>query len=235
MAHLNKHGSNHPLEYRDIEEINLSFSNKSNSPQSINRGSADIENNYVNIPTKTGIDQQSLPFKPKVPKRIAPRILPRIPDKYLNSENKNSIAPKEELTTAELNFYIPIDNVGWFYKKDQEINALKAQNSCPTNLDELNSIPTNETNLNSNNSNSNPNVSSNKKWIMFNKLDSFNLEVEYRSMQTQADASEPKLVQVLDDLYEVNLTTRKCYAIYWKGKSSDSWIDYDFDIEINFY
>ena len=204
MAHLNKHGSNHPLEYRDIEEINLSFSNKSNSPQSINRVSADIENNYVNIPTKTGIDQQSLPFKPKVPKRIAPRILPRIPDKYLNSENKNSIAPKEELTTAELNFYIPIDNVGWFYKKDQEINALKAQNSCP-------------------------------KWIMFNKLDSFNLEVEYRSMQTQADASEPKLVQVLDDLYEVNLTTRKCYAIYWKGKSSDSWIDYDFDIEINFY
>jgi hypothetical protein len=28
--------------------------------------------------------------------------------------------------------------------------------------------------------------------------------------------SEPKLVQVLDNLYEVNLTTKKLYPIYWK-------------------
>ena len=62
---------------------------------------------------------------------------------------------------------------------------------------------------------------SSKKWIEFNKLDSFNLETEYRETLGRKHlnySSESKTVQVLDDLYEVDLETKKCYSIYWKSK-----------------
>lgn len=57
---------------------------------------------------------------------------------------------------------------------------------------------------------------------MFSKWDSINLETEYRKMvwsrknrQSEHD-EEPVLVQVQNNLYEVNLQTRKCYPIYLK-------------------
>lgn len=75
-----------------------------------------------------------------------------------------------------------------------------------------------------------------KKWEMFKKWDSINLETEYRRMiiarkqnklqQTNrtgqseepvsASAATAAVVQVLDNMYEVNLDTRKCYPIYQK-------------------
>ena len=48
------------------------------------------------------------------------------------------------------------------------------------------------------------------KWTPFNKFDSFNLEKNYRNKCSN-------LIQVLDGLYEVNLETKQCNAIYWKG------------------
>lgn len=64
---------------------------------------------------------------------------------------------------------------------------------------------------------------------MFKKWDSINLESEYRKMimsrknristtaiTQRLRLDEPVLVQVLDNLYEVNLDTRKCYPIYQK-------------------
>ena len=56
---------------------------------------------------------------------------------------------------------------------------------------------------------------------MFNKRDSYNLELEYRDMFSKkllnAECT-PKNVQVLDSLYEVNLASRKCNSIYWKSR-----------------
>ena len=75
-----------------------------------------------------------------------------------------------------------------------------------------------------NSSNFVPNVSmddANDKWLFFNKLDSNTLEVEYRGFQSRKcfdKNAQPNLVQVLEGLYEVNLLTKKCQTIYWKGK-----------------
>jgi len=52
------------------------------------------------------------------------------------------------------------------------------------------------------------------KWTPFNKLDSFNLEKNYQNYQND---SLTNVIQVLDGLYEANLQTRKCKAIYWNG------------------
>lgn len=54
-----------------------------------------------------------------------------------------------------------------------------------------------------------------KKWICFNKLDSYNLETEYR--QSKSNRTKPNLIQVLEGLYEVNLVKHICYPIYWEG------------------
>ena len=55
---------------------------------------------------------------------------------------------------------------------------------------------------------------------MFSKWDSINLELEYRDVATRRSSNnsqtDPKLVQVLDNLFEVNMLTKKCYPIYWK-------------------
>ncbi len=65
---------------------------------------------------------------------------------------------------------------------------------------------------------------------MFNKWDSYNLETEYRRMRASQRVRESSsssgdnpsanddqiLVQVLDNLYEVNLITRRCAPIYLK-------------------
>ena len=54
-----------------------------------------------------------------------------------------------------------------------------------------------------------------RKWIFFSKLDSYNIELEYRNSRIQR--RKPNLVQVLDGLYEVNLRLRECFPIYWEG------------------
>lgn len=128
----------------------------------------------------------------------------------------------------EQSYYINIDHIGWYYKKDQISSDLKTQTSQSSNLDELNFM-TEEKNLASTSpqvnepgaTNSN-NTVSNKKWIQFNKHDTANLEQKHRQIFNEKKSTEPKLVQVLDDLYEVNLTTKKCYAIYWKGRRTFS-------------
>lgn len=122
--------------------------------------------------------------------KVPKRRLPKIPDK---SNAINILKAKKTI-----NFYIDIENVKWFYKLDQE----QTSSTVVTNTE-------NETD------------SSNKKWLYFNKLDSCNLEVEYRNIQAKKvnniPMQEPHLVQVLENLYEVNLKTKKSTAIYWKG------------------
>ena len=67
------------------------------------------------------------------------------------------------------------------------------------------------------------NTANNRKWQPFSKSDSYKLEAKYRSVVSNDSVNEHnRFVQVLDDIYEVNLTTRKCYAIYWKGKRTFS-------------
>lgn len=139
--------------------------------------------------------------------------------------------PRQDSSETEQNFFIQIDNVGWFYKKDQvnqdSSGAFKSQSSLPAHLDEYTSgdekIQNSQNsgqssgNLESTaNASKETNQVSNKKWNLFGKIDSTNLELKYRALLNEK-SGEPKLVQVLDNLYEVNLTTKKCYAIYWKG------------------
>jgi len=137
-------------------------------------------------------------IKPKVPPKR--RYLPKIPD-----NNNNRFIEKP------INFYIEIENVKWFYKPDQDqTTTSNSSGSNTTNSPNIIDDSINDSN------------STNKKWLYFNKLDSFNLEVEYRSLQTKrlfTNNIEPNLVQVLDGLYEVNLLTKKCNAIYWKAQS----------------
>jgi hypothetical protein len=139
-------------------------------------------------------------IKPKVPPKR--RYLPKIPD-----NNNNRFIEKP------INFYIEIENVKWFYKPDQDQTT--TSNSSGSNTTNSPNIIIIDDSINDSNS-------TNKKWLYFNKLDSFNLEVEYRSLQTKrlfTNNIEPNLVQVLDGLYEVNLLTKKCNAIYWKAQS----------------
>jgi hypothetical protein len=63
----------------------------------------------------------------------------------------------------------------------------------------------------SNKSAKNQNIINDFKWTPFSKSDLFNLEQNYRNN------SLTNKTQVLDCLYEVNLQTRKCKAIYWNG------------------
>ena len=74
---------------------------------------------------------------------------------------------------------------------------------------------------------------STRRWIPFSKYDSFRLEVAFRhrranptntnqatSATTTTTTSTSHLIQVLGDLYEVNLDTQKCYSIYWKSRTN---------------
>lgn len=138
--------------------------------------------------------------KPKITKRR----LPKIP--------AQSTTLKTNKLNQTINFYIEIENVKWFYRLDQETNMNTNLNTANPNIIVTSDDPTsNETTINA------------KKWTYFNKLDSYNLELEYRNIQSKKLYSkenvDSNLVQVLDGLYEVNLTTKKCYAIYWKAQS----------------
>jgi hypothetical protein len=164
------------------------------------------------------------------------RQAPKRPDQIQLAETS-----QEEKEKKCINFFIPIENVRWFYKGDKESGSSNNQANTSNTSDS-----TNDSNLKSENSSSNANLAalsavsndinnnanaslnvhhiSSKKWYMFNKWDSYNLESEYRDMITKkqmniSTADEPKLVQVLDNLYEVNLATKKCNPIYWKGRN----------------
>ena len=54
------------------------------------------------------------------------------------------------------------------------------------------------------------------KWLPFSKHDSTQLELEYREMIVNSKrGADLKLVQVLNNLYEVDLNKKRCSAIYW--------------------
>lgn len=86
-----------------------------------------------------------------------------------------------------MHFYIDIEDVKWFYKEELDPKNKKK----------------NGTNV--------------FKWSAFNETDSFNLELEYRNLQTKKN-HETHLVQVLDGLYESDLTKKESYPIYWESK-----------------
>lgn len=137
-------------------------------------------------------------------------------------------------------FFIDIHHVRWFYKgeKTDKDNSNSSTTSALNNPDEMTasissttsndssttttSNPTNTTTSLAGNSDVNVHKISSKKWLMFNKTDSYNLELEYRDMISKKllniVTDPPKTVQVLDSLYEVNITTKKCYSIYWKSR-----------------
>jgi hypothetical protein len=85
-----------------------------------------------------------------------------------------------------LEIIIDINEVKWSYKEEDEEDD---SNKSAKNLNIINDL----------------------KWTPFNKLDSFNLEQNYRNNPLT------NKIQVLDGLYEVNLETRQCKAIYWNG------------------
>jgi hypothetical protein len=152
---------------------------------------------------------------------------------------------------AECYFFIDIHHVRWFYKGEKSSNekndketvsnanvfanlsiAAATAAASATTADEMTTSTTSNDSVNNNTNNANNNLAGNsdvnvhrissKKWLMFNKRDSYNLELEYRDMISKkllnVTADPPKTVQVLDSLYEVNIMTKKCYSIYWKSR-----------------
>ena len=196
-------------------------------------------------------ESATVSFKPKPGKRIAPKRPDEISieiKKEVTTPTSASSTPSTIDSTPDIannnklnNFFIDIESVRWFYKGDKESsnstnnlipvqsssNLLNENNSnnenAPLPNDFNNNINGNNPTGSGNNTGGGLNVHhiSSKKWYMFNKWDSYNIEVEYRDMlskkQTNTGA-EPKLVQVLDGLYEVNLSVKKCFSIYWKSK-----------------
>lgn len=108
----------------------------------------------------------------------------------------------------------------WFYKKN---DLLKNRKSLPVNLkdseltDETDkpsicSQKSVQTDTNDLKEDSNVNY---KEWLPFSKFDSMQLEVAYQRMVRKRIINKT-LVQVKDGLYEVDLSSKVCYAIYWK-------------------
>ena len=156
-------------------------------------------------------------------------------DEQKNTSSTNSLTSNNG--GADCYFFIDIHHVRWFYKgekTDKENNNTNSNNNTSNvstlNTDEMtasfSSTTSNDSSTTTNNlaGNSDVNVHkiSSKKWLMFNKIDSYNLELEYRDMISKKlqniTVDPPKTVQVLDSLYEVNITTKKCYSIYWKSR-----------------
>ncbi|CAF0849369.1 unnamed protein product [Brachionus calyciflorus] len=211
----------HPLEINPFEEEEDSYEFKYTRTYSLNRSIDEVIEKKADNRKSEHFENLIIP-KRRPDKRIAPKIPPK------NDENKS------------INFYIDIDQVRWFYKGDKDSYNGTGLNTPNTNMSTT-SLPTvqsssnlltpdqssqnlteNDINNNSNNNNnscpSNINITS-KKWHMFSKIDSYNLEIEYRDMMSKKHLNihtESNLVQVLNDLYEVNLETKKCYPIYWK-------------------
>ena len=57
-----------------------------------------------------------------------------------------------------------------------------------------------------------------KYWLPFCGVDSLKLEVMHQMMPVLGEAT-PACVDVMGDLYEANLKTRTCTAIYWTGNT----------------
>ena len=163
---------------------------------------------------------------PKTPKRIAPKLPVEteiyvgnyIEPKKNNLSSTNSNDYQQASSNNQINnFFINFESVGWFFKKDPRVNSENSQSTSVA--DEVNE--NNNSSSTTNNTNNTASTTNNKKWVMFSKWDAYNLEAEYRDMMSKKQSNnsntEPKLVQVLDNLYEVNLATRKCYAIYWRN------------------
>ena len=57
-----------------------------------------------------------------------------------------------------------------------------------------------------------------KYWLPFCGVDSLKLQVMHQMMPVLGEAT-PACVDVMGDLYEANLKTRTCTAIYWTGNT----------------
>lgn len=206
--------TSHPLDLNDPEEDD-------------NYSSTSISASFKKTDTKINFTLEGLmrrrPEKPVAPKRPDP------PKQLLKLEEKH------------LNFYIEIDQVRWFYRGDKvsttgpNTPSAVSQTSLPnvqssSNLvtpeQSVHSINENDINNNNNNNSNMSSVNLNpKKWYKFSKIDSYNLEIEHRDMMSKKMHnlnSEVNLVPVLNNLYEVNLETKKCYPIYWKSPKTMS-------------
>lgn len=235
---LNQQVKSHPLDFSDLDEESKVFNiSSTTSPVVKFTVSATTRPTLINTePTSSNLlspkqrhstNLENVLIKPKVHKRMAPK---RPNDLVIEKLQKTPTIDENK----PVNFYIDVDQVSWFYRGDKEsgVNqptSAMSTTSLHTNLSSSNLTNEqpqqniNETNNNDINNNNNTcpgsiNLTS-KKWHMFSKVDSFNIELEYRDMISKKQinfVSEPKLVPVLEDLFEVNLNTKKCYSIYWK-------------------
>jgi hypothetical protein len=239
----------HPLNIVDDEDADICDSNglfRLNSSTTVHYRVKSPSNdatltNIPQVPTRLSTNsntsiESTMPdinAPPKPPKRIAPK-RPDPPPLSSNSTSNESISVQipKTINTQEsqsVNYFIEMDQVRWFFKEDKDKDKEKEQpHSLSHNVNYFNSISTpNLANLNNNNNNQidmdptqGVHATTLNKWHKFSKIDSKNLEVAYRDMLTNKTSNElPRLVQVKENLYEVNLQTRKCYAIYWKCKN----------------
>ena len=192
---------------------------------------------------------------------------PRIPAEPVSVDRKLADKLNEDLDQQN-NFFIPIEQVRWFYKEEKSKHASTsgANATATTSTTTTAGISGGSSIAATNNSNSLANLqnvafsasaniasvlsttasspvddlinspfaeaaaaaqspttttsSNSKNWQTFNKWDSYNLEVEYREMMTLSKKSSSayennKLVQVLNNLYEVDLIKKRCSPIYW--------------------
>lgn len=219
----NKHLSSHPLALNPFEddEFDVRYTRVSRVEEIVEKKSDKQRPDSL-------VDNLVIPKRNPV-KRLAPKA----PD-----ETRVSSKIEETFTSNKsINFYIDIDQVRWFHKGDKDTGVSPGPNTpvngasstaslLPTNQSSSNLLNTereaidNDINNNNNSNTCTGNINTtSKKWHMFSKMDSYNLELEYRDMMSRRQLglqSEPNVVQVLNDLYEVNLETKKCYPIYWK-------------------
>lgn len=200
-----------------------------------------IESNTTNSETK--VYSNIMKFRNKAAKRIAP-IRPDLLENCFNKQETitTKCEPAKASTNGD-NFLIDVESVRWFYKIEKEKDQSQTSTSASSSGEGKNRSSTQSMSIqlnydiNNNNSESNlqsldePNGGANKnmylknvviedkKWHMFNRWDSISLETEYRQMvvNRRENSAEPVLVQVMDNLFEVNLCTRKCQPIYSKG------------------
>ncbi|BHF73220.1 Phospholipase ddhd1 [Sparganum proliferum] len=57
-----------------------------------------------------------------------------------------------------------------------------------------------------------------KKWLPFSGHDSIKIETHFQATLTQKTGRDEVALQVRGDLFEVDITRRKCYPIYWDDK-----------------
>jgi hypothetical protein len=221
--------------------LNTNSSTKNDLASSL-KSQIRISNNFANNNNSSKIESISLKEEPPVPPKREKRLAPKLPEN--KPVVKNSFFVINDNVDKSKNFYIYVDHVKWYYKgdkksKNSKYQAAQSLTSSSTlltnqtdNLTSSNDININVSSysasndindLNNNIFNTNrPNIHniSSKKWFEFNKYDSYNLELEYRDMMTKRNLNisvSSKPVQVLENLYEVNLETKKCYSIYWKS------------------